>query len=66
MTKQKRIGGPRGVLARRVLKFDRTCLEMEQAWLVSLLMNPAGEKFEPTHVGCHGVSSGGFNRRFRG
>jgi hypothetical protein len=30
---------------------------------VSWLMNPAGEKFEPTHVGCYGISSGGFNRR---
>ena len=27
---------------------------------VSWLMNPAGEKFEPTHVGCYGVSSGRF------
>jgi len=33
---------------------------MEQVRIVSLLMNPAGEKFEPTHVGCYGVSSGGF------
>jgi hypothetical protein len=27
---------------------------------VSWLVNPAGEKFEPTHVGCYGISSGGF------
>jgi hypothetical protein len=25
---------------------------------VSPLIFPAGEKFEPTHVGCHGMASG--------